>query len=111
MIFSASRCKASIPLPRLPLCRSAPLALRSIRNVKLAPRSLVVVLFMATWISCDALGAGGTLYPSDPRCEYLKNPLGIDPPKPRLSWKLQSLISRITRNQDAVSWGLLHHGH
>jgi alpha-L-rhamnosidase len=26
----------------------------------------------------------------DLRCEYLKNPIGIDIRKPRLSWKIQS---------------------
>ncbi len=30
------------------------------------------------------------LAPNDLRCEYLKNPLGMDVPKPRLSWKLAS---------------------
>ena len=30
--------------------------------------------------------------PADLRCEYLENPLGIDVPKPRLSWKLDSSV-------------------
>lgn len=30
------------------------------------------------------------IYPYDLRCEYLKNPLGIDLPNPKLFWKLQS---------------------
>ncbi|MCX6879411.1 MAG: family 78 glycoside hydrolase catalytic domain [Verrucomicrobia bacterium] len=29
-------------------------------------------------------------WPEDMRCEYLENPLGIDAPKPRLSWKLKT---------------------
>jgi alpha-L-rhamnosidase len=32
------------------------------------------------------------LRPTDLRCEYLANPLGIDVPEPRLSWKLESSI-------------------
>ena len=31
------------------------------------------------------------LRPADLRCEYLRNPLGIDVLQPRLSWKLESL--------------------
>src|ERR1051325_2369455 len=31
-----------------------------------------------------------TLSPKDLRCEYLTNPLGIDSPRPRLSWTLES---------------------
>ncbi len=30
----------------------------------------------------------GQVQVSDLRCEYLKNPLGIDTPKPRFSWKI-----------------------
>ena len=34
--------------------------------------------------------ADSVLHPVDLRCEYLKNPLGIDRTQPRLSWKLQA---------------------
>jgi len=30
-----------------------------------------------------------SLAPYDLRCEYLENPLGLDEPHPRLSWKLR----------------------
>jgi len=32
----------------------------------------------------------GKLEPVELRCEYLKNPLGIDVVQPRLSWRLES---------------------
>jgi hypothetical protein len=35
-------------------------------------------------------GGDGGIQPSDLRCEYLTEPLGIDVPHPRLSWVLQS---------------------
>ena len=34
--------------------------------------------------------SGSTLRIDDPRCEYLRNPLAIDTPQPRLSWSLQA---------------------
>src|SRR5438552_19136098 len=34
--------------------------------------------------------AGAAIKPSNLRCEYLVNPLGIDMPHPRLSWELES---------------------
>ncbi len=37
------------------------------------------------------LGAGATVRVADPRCEYRRNPLGVDELQPRLSWKLEAL--------------------
>jgi alpha-L-rhamnosidase len=34
--------------------------------------------------------SGSTLRIADPRCEYLRNPLAIDAPQPRLSWSLEA---------------------
>jgi len=34
--------------------------------------------------------SGSTLRIDEPRCEYLRNPLAIDTPQPRLSWSLQA---------------------
>ncbi len=42
-----------------------------------------------TAFSLLTLSAGG-LEPESLRCEYLKNPLGLDEPAPRLSWKLDA---------------------
>jgi hypothetical protein len=44
-------------------------------------------------------GAGVSLYAAtvkvvDLRCEYLRDPLGMDVPKPRLSWRLEALNPR-----------------
>ena len=38
-------------------------------------------------LSCGALQAANELVPTQLRCEYLSNPLGIDELKPRLSWQ------------------------
>jgi alpha-L-rhamnosidase len=46
-------------------------------------------LFLLSWVSLFQLSAS-TLLVKDLRCEYLKDPLGIDVPKPRLSWILES---------------------
>lgn len=37
-----------------------------------------------------AVGAVADLRPVDPRCEYAVNPVGVDAPRPRLFWKLES---------------------
>ena len=51
------------------------------------PLALLIVA-----ISClSAMGAEGLLRPLDLRCEYRKNPLGIDTLKPRLRWALAAL--------------------
>ena len=39
-------------------------------------------------LGCSALQAASELVPTHLRCEYLTNPLGIDEPKPRLSWQV-----------------------
>jgi alpha-L-rhamnosidase len=47
-------------------------------------------LLIITSIFCSqSLAAESVLHPVDLRCEYLKNPLGIDRTTPRLSWVLQ----------------------
>ena len=47
--------------------------------------------FLIVAISClSAIAAEGLLRPVDLRCEYRKNPLGIDTLKPRLSWTLEA---------------------
>ncbi|HNR97921.1 MAG TPA: family 78 glycoside hydrolase catalytic domain [Planctomycetota bacterium] len=45
-------------------------------------------------IAGAAAGAGASVEVADPRCEYLKNPLGIDAREPRLSWKLAAVNPR-----------------
>ena len=42
--------------------------------------------------SSETPGNAKDLGPADLRCEYLENPLGIDSPKPRLSWRLDSSV-------------------
>ena len=42
-------------------------------------------------VSClSAFAANGLMPPTDLKCEYRKNPLGIDTTKPRLSWHLEA---------------------
>ena len=47
------------------------------------------------WVLLSAAGpcvqaADSALAPADLRCEYTRNPLGVDTLKPRLSWKLET---------------------
>jgi alpha-L-rhamnosidase len=50
-------------------------------------------LVIASSFFSQSLAAESVLHPVDLRCEYLKNPLGIDRTNPRLSWKLQAAPS------------------
>ena len=52
--------------------------------------TLMFLLIMASTFLSQSLAAESVLHPVDLRCEYLKNPLGIDRTHPRLSWKLQA---------------------
>ena len=47
---------------------------------------LMVLSFWLAWGGMDA----ASLMPSQLRCEHLENPLAIEVPAPRLSWKLES---------------------
>jgi len=50
--------------------------------------ALTFLLVAISWFPLEA--AEGLLPPTDLRCEYRKNPLGIDALKPRLSWRLEA---------------------
>jgi alpha-L-rhamnosidase len=50
----------------------------------------VLFILMFPAIAIFAAGAQGGLRPVDLRCEYRTNPLGVDTPAPRLSWKLEA---------------------
>lgn len=56
-------------------------------------RSVVMAMVFAL---AEAAGAADTLplQPADPRCEYQRDPLGIDTPRPRLSWRLEAPDAR-----------------
>lgn len=43
--------------------------------------------------------------PADLQCEYLKNPLGLDVPRPRLSWKMGTTLT--TRGQKQTAYQVL----
>jgi len=53
-------------------------------------RILTYSLIAVSIFSAHSLRAESRLRPADLRCEYLKNPLGIDRSSPRLSWKLEA---------------------
>jgi alpha-L-rhamnosidase len=42
-------------------------------------------------LGCGVLQAASKLVPTQLRCEYLTNPLGIDELKPRLSWQCTAI--------------------
>ena len=52
-------------------------------------KNIVAGFFLATLAL--HFSARAALTPVDLRCEYAANPLGVDSPRPRLSWKLQSI--------------------
>jgi alpha-L-rhamnosidase len=47
-------------------------------------------LLLVGFLCPSTQAAEGILAPTDLRCEYRKNPLGIDTAKPRLSWHLDA---------------------
>jgi len=51
---------------------------------------LILILTVVAPATSAARGEGA-LRPVDLRCEYRTNPLGIDAPSPRLSWKLEAI--------------------
>ena len=57
--------------------------------------TILSLLIMALAFFSQSLAADSVLHPVDLRCEYLKNPLGIDRTAPRLSWKLQAAPSAV----------------
>jgi alpha-L-rhamnosidase len=67
--------------------------------------SLVVVL---AFVGGPALAGGQacSVTVTDLRCEYLKDPLGIDVPQPRLSWKLTA-VNPQTRGQRQTAFQVL----
>jgi len=50
----------------------------------------IITQSFAILTACSAFVAGAGLVPVDLRSEYMKNPLGIDVVKPRLSWKIEA---------------------
>src|SRR5437764_9442662 len=55
------------------------------------PRVWACWLAMAWWCCCAGLAAGdGGLAADQLRCEYLREPLGVEAASPRLSWVVNS---------------------
>jgi alpha-L-rhamnosidase len=69
-------------------------------------RLLLAFPLMAMGISSHLDASSSALNPDRLRCEYLKNPLGIDVPKPRLSWELRSL-SPTARSQKQLAYQII----
>lgn len=65
-------------------------------------RTSLLVLFFALCLTLAGLGA---IIPSDLKCEHRVDPLGIDNPTPRLSWKL--IDPEQARSQVQASYHLL----
>ena len=54
------------------------------------PRLFLGGLLACVWVAVTcASAAEGPAAPTNLRCEYLSNPLGIDVPQPRFSWVLE----------------------
>jgi alpha-L-rhamnosidase len=65
------------------------------------------LLVVATSLLLPIVAAGSSPpHPADLRCEYLKDPLGIDAPQPRLSWVLETGW-RAARGQSQAAYQVL----
>lgn len=62
-------------------------AIPSMRRVSL------LAILLALGGAAYAASESGSVRVVDPRCEYLKDPLGVDVRQPRLSWRLEALDS------------------
>src|ERR1035437_5906994 len=59
-------------------------------SVQLIKRKILAMGLLGL-ICCGSLQAASELVPTQLLCEYLTNPLGIDEPKPRLSWQCTAI--------------------
>jgi alpha-L-rhamnosidase len=59
-------------------------------SVQLIKRKILAMGLLGL-ICCGSLQAASELVPTQLLCEYLTNPLGIDEPKPRLSWQCSAI--------------------
>lgn len=64
----------------------------SMKHAPAAPLLFFTVLTATMLCTEPAALEAGSLEPTDLRCEYLVNPLGIDAVKPRLSWILEAKL-------------------
>jgi alpha-L-rhamnosidase len=69
--------------------------------------TLISLLSFTFLSSCDTstFKSNSSLLISDLRCEYLIDPLGIDTPEPRFSWKL--IDASHTRGQKQTAWQII----
>lgn len=58
---------------------------------RFVPLLVCVSFFLAPVVITNPVQAAPSFQPVDLRCEYLRDPIGIDIAKPRLSWKLQAI--------------------
>ena len=63
-------------------------------------------IMLAAWTAMAVDGTTGTLVVTDPRCEFERDPLGVDTPDPRLSWALRSPMRGARQTACQVRVGL-----
>ena len=63
-------------------------------------------IMLAAWTAMAADGITGVLTVTDPRCEFERDPLGVDTPDPRLSWALRSPMRGARQTACQVRVGL-----
>ena len=73
-----------------------------IRKV-LATVALISAVGLSGLVNAKSVSAAGKLTPTELRCEYVRNPVGVDVMHPRLFWKLQSSM----RNQHQTAYQIL----
>jgi alpha-L-rhamnosidase len=61
-----------------------------IRRVAICSCLLTLIVLCSSGCTTAPVTVRPSIHPVDLRCEYLKDPLGIDAERPRLSWKLEA---------------------
>ena len=67
----------------------------------------IFVLLIGGWNTISSNSTSEGIIVNNLRCEYLTNPLGIDAAKPRLSWIIDALQSKITRSVRQTAYQVL----
>ena len=81
--------------------------MRSSRLSRLVGWTLSLVILSGLCVGAAYAGSGhASVKPTDVQCEYLANPLGIDVPQPRLSWRLVA-VDPAARGQKQTAYQVL----
>src|SRR6266581_5849841 len=77
-----------------------------VRSANIATADPITSMVSGLLVAPGLAGYPSPLHPTDLRCEYLKDPLGIERSNPRLSWILETEDSAL-RNQRQIAYQIL----